>query len=594
MSELKNRGVFAEGDSKIPAAMVDSLLSFLPEDPKEAKKIFNSLPTENQLDVVLRASGKERLHYLFLSENPEELVHRLPELEVFLTIKEVGEKDSSDVISLTTPEQFQYLLDLELWKKDQLNPEKILHWLEILLESGEERVVQFIHSSDPELIALLLKKFLHVATLEGEPLESRDRIPLFTLDQYYFIDFKEKEARSVFVPFLQILYRADGEGYRRLMEALIVEIESELEETGYRLRNARMADYGFPDFEEALGIYRFVNPDSLALKETAPVVKVQKAVDKGSSTFYLVSRDEAPFLSSILAKIDDPQEQNRIKIEMAALCNKAMMAEPIDLFEIDEMERVTKKVFHYLNLGLQYLSLGEEIKALEQLRLLPLEKIFQCGVGATLLLKRKAESILKGSWFSGDRENLTFLDLPHLEKFEAILRKRPMFYRDGVLDEFKNLEDLKKAEIFLGSIEVAADFLREKLGVTPRGLRALDLTGCYPGRWQEITLSTIFLTALANKILKGTLQLKALEKAYLKELISSVFERDERAKGVIKMEIKNRLGDWLSSMEADEDKRHHLLAFKDFCLDLLEEEFGRIPQEEEIDPRFVKGLLIRT
>jgi hypothetical protein len=47
-------------------------------------------------------------------------------------------------------------------------------------------------------------------------------------------------------------------------------------------------------------------------------------------------------------------------------------------------------------------------------------------------------------------------------------------------------------------------------------------------------------------------------------------------------------------MEADENKRYHLLAFRDFCLDLLEEEFGRIPPEEEIDPRFVKGLLIRT
>jgi hypothetical protein len=594
MSESKNRNDFSEGDSRIPAAMVDSLLSFLPEDPKEAKKIFKSLPTENQLDVILRARGKERLHYLFLSENSEELVHRLPELDVFLTVKEVGEKDSLDLISLTTPEQFQYLLDLELWKKDQLNPEKILHWLEILLESGEEKVTQFIHSADPEFIALLLKKFLHVTTLEGDPLESRDRIPLFTLDQYYFIDFEEKEGRAGFVPFLQTLYRIDGEGYRRLMEALIVEVESELEETGYRLRNARMADYGFPDFEEALGIYRFVDPDSLALKETSPVVRVQKEVDKGSSTFYLAFREEGSFLSSILAKINDPLEQTRLKIEMTALCNKAMMAEPLDLFEIDEMKRVTRKVFHYLNLGLQYVSHEEEIKALERLRLLPFEKIFQCGVGATLLLKRKAESILKGPWFSGDRENLVVLDLPHLGKFEGILRKRPVFYRDGVLDDFKNLQDFREAEVFLESIEVTTNFLREKLGVTPQGLRAMDLTDCHPGRWQEITLSTIFLTALANQILNGTFQFKALEKASLKELISSVFERDGQAKGVIKMEIKNRLGDWLSSMEADENKRYHLLAFRDFCLDLLEEEFGRIPSEEEIDPRFVKGLLIRT
>ncbi|MGQ9645374.1 MAG: hypothetical protein ACUVWO_02400 [Thermodesulfobacteriota bacterium] len=48
----------------------------------------------------------------------------------------------------------------------------------------------------------------------------------------------------------------------------------------------------------------------------------------------------------------------------------------------------------------------------------------------------------------------------------------------------------------------------------------------------------------------------------------------------------------LTSMEPDENRRIHLLAFKDFCLDLFEEEFGRIPSEEEVDPRFVKGLLI--
>jgi len=131
------------------------------------------------------------------------LVQRLPELEVFLTIKEVGEKDCLDLISLTTGEQFQYLLDLEFWKKDELNSEKILHWMELLLESGEERVIQFIHTSDPEFIGLLLKKFLKVSTADGDPIETSDRIPGFTLDQYYFIHFKEKAAGL----FLSLFYR---------------------------------------------------------------------------------------------------------------------------------------------------------------------------------------------------------------------------------------------------------------------------------------------------------------------------------------------------------------------------------------------------
>jgi hypothetical protein len=146
----------------------------LPEDPKEAQKVFNSLPFENQLDIVSKARGKERLHYLFLSENPELLVQQLPELEVFLTVKEVGEKDSLELISLTTPEQFQYLLDLDFWKRDQLDLDKVLHWMEVLVESGEKKVTQFIQSTDPEFIALLLKKFLKVITTEEETLEMRD------------------------------------------------------------------------------------------------------------------------------------------------------------------------------------------------------------------------------------------------------------------------------------------------------------------------------------------------------------------------------------------------------------------------------------
>lgn len=573
--------------------MIDDPILVLPEDPKEAQKIFNSLPVKSQLDIVLRARGKERLHYLFLSENPGELVQRLPELEVFLTVKEVGEKDSLDLISITTPEQFQYLLDLDFWKKDQLDPEKILHWMEILLECGEEKVSQLIRSADLEFIALLLKKFIRVTTMEGELLEVRERIPLFTLDQHYFIDYLGKGVREVFQPFLEILYRIDSERYRILMEALIWELESELEEEGYRLRNARMADYGFHDFEEALEIYRFVNPDSLTLEKNFIPGRGQEETDKSNPTFYLTFQNEGPFFSSILSKIENLAELNRLKEEITALCNKAIIAEAIDLLQIDEMERVTRKVFHYLNLGLQYLSSEEETKAFEILRFLPIQRIFQCGVSSTLLLKKKAEAILKGPWFDGHREDLFFLDPPHQEKFEGVLKRRPSLNQKGVFEDFKDLQDLKETEIFLESIEVIVNFLGEQSNIFPRSLKEMDLNGCHPEEWQGITLSTIFLTALANQILNGTFKFEAIEKARLKDLFNRIFERDEQGKGVVKMEIKDGFRGWLNSIENDGNKQYHLLAFRDFCFDLLEEECGRIASEEEIDPRFVKGLLIR-
>ncbi len=573
--------------------MADPSISTLPEDPEEAQKAFQSLPTKDQLDMVLKARGKERLHYLFLSENPEQLVQQLPELEVFLTVKEVGEKDSLELVSLTTPEQFQYLLDLDFWKKDRLDPEKVLHWMELLLESGDKKVTQFIQSTDPEFIALLLKRFLEVITIEGEALGTRDRVPLFTLDQYYYINFKGKGAREIFQPFLQTFYRVDDKGFRRLMDSLMVELESELEETGYRLRNARLADYGFPDFEEALEIYRFHNPDSLRVGEGSFRIAGRQEAGTGGSLFYLTFQNQGPFFSSVLSEIDDRDEQDRLKQEITGLCNKAIVAEAIDLSNIAAMERAVEKVYHTLNLGLLYLSKEDRIKGSHLLRSLPLQKLFQCGVSTTILVRRKAESILKGPWFSNNEENLVFLDPPHFEIFEGILRRPPALYRNWNYEDFKTLQDLKEAENFLGFTEVVVNFLGKELKVDPRYLKELDLSGCYPEDWREMSLSTIFLTCLANQVLKGAFRFEAVEQTQLGDFLNKVFERDAQGKGVIRMEVKGRLREWLSSMESEDSRRQHLLAFQDFCLDLFEEGYGKIPPEQEADPRFVKGLLIR-
>lgn len=571
----------------------ESLPLNLPEDPKEAQALFNSLSIQDQLDIILRVHGQERVRYLFLSEHPEQLVHQIPELEVFLTIKEVGEKDCLELISLTTPEQFQYILDLDFWKKDQLEPEKILYWMELLIETGVERVIQFIQSTDLEFITLILKKFLEVYTLSDEHLEGMNRIPLFTLDQFYFIEFKGRRCREIFEPFLKILYRTDQDMYRRLMDALIYEIESELEETGYRFRKARLNDYGFPDFEEALEIYQFIHPDALLMEMEAFKDWNHEEKSIRVSPFLLAHLEEGPFFSSILSKVEDPKEQNRLRLEITSLCNKALVAEAIDLSHIAGMERVVKKVYHTLNLGLQYLSRENERKAFEILQHLPVQKIFQCGVSLTLLLRKKAESLLKGPWFFNDQKNLGFLDPPFFEKLECLLKRRPACYQEGGYKDFSSLQEIKEAEIFLDFLKTITEFIMEKLKVTPQSLMEMDLN--QGNLWQphEITLSTVFLTSLANQILNGTFQFRPIEGTQVKELFSQIFEKKVQGKGGIKKEIKKGLVEWLSSIEKDESKIQHLITFQNFCLDLFEVEYGRIPPEEQMDTRYLKGLLVK-
>jgi hypothetical protein len=132
----------------------------------------------------------------------------------------------------------------------------------------------------------------------------------------------------------------------------------------------------------------------------------------------------------------------------------------------------------------------------------------------------------------------------------------------------------------------------EQLHVSPNVLKTLDLTGCHPGDWREITLSTLYLTGIANHTLNGSFRFEALEEGLLIHLFSVLFARPAEGKGWITMEIKNGYKEWIQSLERDETRQDHLLAFHDFCLDLLEEEFGKFPAGESMDPRFVKGLLI--
>jgi len=60
------------------------------------------------------------------------------------------------------------------------------------------------------------------------------------------------------------------------------------------------------------------------------------------------------------------------------------------------------------------------------------------------------------------------------------------------------------------------------------------------------------------------------------------------------MKIGEEFKEWFHSVENDPQKRSYFLAFRDFCFDLFEEKFGRIPSEERTNPEFAKGLLTST
>ena len=114
-------------------------------------------PSAEETRVILSLPVKERLEFVLNAPDPRELVAQIPETDLFLTVKGLGIKESLDLISLATPEQIIHLLDLDLWKKDQLNQENGIVWLETLEACGRKKLKALFDTLDSELLVALFR-----------------------------------------------------------------------------------------------------------------------------------------------------------------------------------------------------------------------------------------------------------------------------------------------------------------------------------------------------------------------------------------------------------------------------------------------------
>jgi hypothetical protein len=73
--------------------------------------------------------ARERLDALLAAKDVSALVRALPPEQLYATIGEIGLADTTELVQLASPEQFQALVDLGSWKRDTLDPHRLLEWL---------------------------------------------------------------------------------------------------------------------------------------------------------------------------------------------------------------------------------------------------------------------------------------------------------------------------------------------------------------------------------------------------------------------------------------------------------------------------------
>lgn len=433
-------------------------------DPRTAAAGLARLPFEARLDLLMSLPAKEKVRLLDLAPDGGSLIRALPEQELFFAIQEIGKWDAVELLSEADARQIRFLFDLDCWRRDELDPQKLLEWFMVLWECGEEKVYETIQEMDPDLLALFLKLHLRVVRegsygLDGFEPEDLQREDFHTIDHQYFFEFLDPDLdNQIFVRLLDLLFREDGERYFRLMEAAIGELSAELEAEAFRWREGRLSEQGFPELSQAMELYQFVEPSTFNLDQRnrryLPLgggVVEDRALIKAS--YYLSLPQEESFFSQALGLLS-AEAKEEIRQELVLLFNQALLAEAIDLSEPEEVRRVLHRVHHYLNIGLEYMGQGELAKADRVLQDIYLKRIFHVGFSLVQKLRRRAGGVRReGLFLKGPKASE--LGSPYRRILTGLCRRHPLIYTgigpDGAPQyrELQCLADVREMERLL-------------------------------------------------------------------------------------------------------------------------------------------------
>jgi len=561
---------------------------------KEMKlKTDSALVSKEEINSILALSGQNRIEKILDSPHPAALVAKIPEIEIFLTIKEVGEQDALDLISLTTPEQLTYLLDLDLWDKDQIIPERFLFWLEILEQCGEDKLRQFFRTADLEFLVSGFRKVLrvHQSPYPEESPEEKKESPLFSLDQIYYLEFLNEKNAPLLMRLFHFLYASLPDIYQALLQQIFWGIPAEDEELALRWRNGRLADQGFPNFDEALEIYSYFPPAKIKKSNFFVPPKLEESFQPPR---YLEAASKGTFFALALQNELPEETKERVKWELTGLINRVLIADGSHLGDVEALYQSARKALQTLDLGLKYLSLENPADARHLLEKIPLTRIFQAGFSLTLDLKRKAQEIIQKGWLANIPRREDILDSPLKETIKGLLRKRPLFYNEnnGNFSPFAELAEISLTAARLDKISFLGEIIFELFGIAVDDLINIEKEPCF---FPDPPLSTICWTFLAQGFLHGSSKLAPLTIVELNKIYELLNQKgllgDPTKISSFGEELIKKYNALLSLKFAGQ-KKEVLFWWLEFLQNKLYASLGQIRSGDMIDPRAIDVFLV--
>jgi hypothetical protein len=127
---------------------------------QKAIERFNALQEKRR--QLLALEPKEAMMRIMEDPQPVALVHSFPEQDFYFLIHEIGPEDALPLLSLASNRQWDHLVDLDTWQKDQIDIGAVSRWLDLLLEADSRRFISWFLNERLEFIEFYLFKNIEV------------------------------------------------------------------------------------------------------------------------------------------------------------------------------------------------------------------------------------------------------------------------------------------------------------------------------------------------------------------------------------------------------------------------------------------------